>query len=134
MAEVKVISEPAEVWQDKEVNKEVGKGKRRVKQLKENSWIAAFKGEPSLTYLNGGRGVSVVFGSCWAEVVDHLTKVTVRLEPVRVCVNVIAECSAGILCNYPGNSLRLWIVLRACSRILLEKLVVSQLVKTLLVI
>lgn len=88
----------------------MGKGKRGVTQLKENGWSAVFKGEPSLTYLNGGRGMSVVFGSRWAEVLDHLSNVTVRLETARVCVKAIAECSAGNLRNYPGNSLRLWIV------------------------
>ena len=107
----------------------MGKGKRRVTQLKEDGWSAALKGEPSLTYLNGGRGMSVVFGRRWAQVVDRLTKVTVRLETMRVCVNGIAEGSAGNLCNYPENSLRLWIVLTACSRTLLQNLVVSPLTK-----
>ena len=107
--------------------KKWGKGKRRVTQLKEEGMSAAFKGEPSLTDLNGGRGMSVAFGSRWAEVVDHL-KVTVRLEAGE-SVNAISECSARNLCNYPGNSLRLWIVLTARRRILLENLVVSQLVK-----
>ena len=63
----------------------MGKGKRIVTQLKEDRLSAAFKEEPSLTDLNGGRGMSVLFGSRWAGVVDHLAKVTVRLESVGVC-------------------------------------------------
>jgi hypothetical protein len=64
----------------------MGKGKRRITQLKEDRWSTTFK-EPSLTDLNGGRGMSIVFGGRWAGagVVDHLAKVTVHLEPVGVC-------------------------------------------------
>ena len=71
--------------------------------MKEDRLSAAFKVEPSLTDLNVGRGMSVVFGGRWAGagVVDHLAKVTVRLEPVGVC-----QCDCRMVSRKPLQSSR----------------------------